>query len=139
MQTLDSPNDIPMRVPEHGRGQLRTGGNNPGSGRPSSAVRQSSRDNYDRGSGFISKLLDLVEAKFDAATSLEDLGELRAMLGELLRGIDISGKYGLGEAKTIIPEEVIEALGQVLGNPDHKIPIESIPGIVNELTGLLKG
>lgn len=35
-----NPDEIPLRVPKHGRGALRVGGTNPGAGRPPDAFRE---------------------------------------------------------------------------------------------------
>jgi hypothetical protein len=68
------PQDIPLRVPAHGKGALRVGGTNPGAGRPpgkfkdflaelrrdpefQDAVRQAAKDPNSRGFGNALKLL----------------------------------------------------------------------------------
>lgn len=35
-----NPEDVPLRVPKHGRGALRVGGTNPGAGRPKEEFRR---------------------------------------------------------------------------------------------------
>jgi hypothetical protein len=63
--------------------------------------------------------------------------EVAGSAGDRLRALDMAGKYGLGEAKVVIPDEIVAAVGDVLG-ADSRIPAEMISEIVARLAERLR-
>ena len=57
---------------------------------------------------------------------------------DLARLADLAGKYGLGEAKVIAPEEFITACAELLG-ADPRIPMEAVTDFVKALRDRLQG
>jgi hypothetical protein len=55
-----------------------------------------------------------------------------ATLANAVRACDILGRYGLGEAKVVLPEELIRIVGLVLGQ-DKRIPAECIEDVTASL------
>jgi hypothetical protein len=90
---------------------------NKGGGRPSSAMRAAARDGFDA-------VITLIQHAIETKQELS--------LGELSRALDILGKYGLGEQKVILPEELINAIAEVLAD-DERIPSECIPDVTAKL------
>lgn len=106
-------------IPGKNGGRLNPGGtpgNKGGPGAPSSAVRKASRESYERGLEVFNKILGLVEKELKECTSLEGLERLKGLLSDVLRGTDMSGKYGLGEPKIFADDEVLEAVSTGLAN-----------------------
>lgn len=111
-------------IPQPHGGALRNGGTNRGGpGRPASEIRAAARDGFEV---TLSKISKLVAEKEDIA------------LTELCRAADVQGKYGMGEAKVIVPDEVIEAVARVLA-ADERIPAECIDDVTRALAEQLKG
>ena len=57
---------------------------------------------------------------------------------DLARLADLAGKYGLGEAKVIAPEEFITACAELLG-ADPRIPMDAVTDFVKALRDRLQG
>jgi hypothetical protein len=67
---------------------------------------------------------------FLARISKGEVGE--ASMGTAVRACDLLGRYGLGEAKVVLPEELVRILGLVLGQ-DSRIPAECIEDVTASL------
>lgn len=94
-------------------------GNKGGSGRPPSALRAHMREILEKRG--LQKLEDIVSGQEDGVTPSESL-----------KAIDICGKFGLGEAKQVMPDEMAEALAQTLAEFEE-IPAEILPKITASL------
>lgn len=99
-------------------------GNKGGTGRPPSQLRAAMRDILAKHG--IEKLEKIVSGTEDGVSPSESL-----------KGIEVCGKFGLGEAKQVVPEEVCNAIAEVLAE-DERIPAEAIPDIVDKLIARLK-
>ena len=87
-------------------GKLLTGGlpgHKGAGGRPSSELRARSRVAFSLGLDFAERLLQ---------------GDVEGSTADKLRALDITGKYGLGEATVLLPEEVVDALVEVFAELD---------------------
>jgi hypothetical protein len=71
---------------------------------------------------------------FLARVSKGEIGE--ASLGTAVRACDILGRYGLGEAKVVLPEELVRVVGLVLGQ-DERIPADCIQDVTANLIAKL--
>ncbi|HSI71708.1 MAG TPA: hypothetical protein VK934_00910 [Fimbriimonas sp.] len=94
--------DSSVREYREGRngGKLLTGGvpgHKGGGGRPSSELRARSRVAFALGLDFAERLL---------------AGDVEGSTADKLRAMDITGKYGLGEATVLLPEEMLGAMAE---------------------------
>lgn len=80
----------------HGGGWLTPGNpGNKGGGVPTKRLRELCREGFSRGVGKVSKIAEgIVE-------------------GDSIRALDVLGKYGLGEQKVMVPEEILQAISQI--------------------------
>jgi predicted RNA-binding protein Jag len=124
---MDSPKP-PLVPQENGRGALYAGGvkGNAGGGRPPSHVRAAHLSNADKGASFIARFLELATLKLEEASTVQDLEELRGYLSEVIRSIDVSNKYGLGEQKVVMPEELVSSLSEALLSERGKVLDEEV-------------
>lgn len=99
-------------------------GNKGGTGRPPSQLRAAMRDIL--ANHGIEKLERIVSGTEDGVSPSESL-----------KGIEVCGKFGLGEAKQVVAEEVIQALAEVLAE-DERIPEDCIGDITSKLIEKLK-
>lgn len=96
-------------------------GNAGGTGRPPNELRLKNRQLHE-------KALAKAEERIDANEHTE------AFLGTVLNA---TGKYGLGEAKVVVPEELIAAVADALAD-DDRIPTECIAGVTARLAEKLR-
>jgi hypothetical protein len=75
-------------------------GNKGGTGRPPSALRAAMREILEAKG--LDKLERIVTGEEDGVSP-----------GESLKAIDICGKFGLGEAKAVLPDELLKAVASV--------------------------
>lgn len=106
-----------VRVPKHGNGLLVTGWQQPGPGRPPSALRALLRESF----------ADRVRI----AESIADSGEHDA--SDRLKAIDLLAKYGLGTTKEISVESVRERVQKTVDVLRARIPADQLPPILAEL------
>ena len=92
----------PHLIPQpNGRGALLSGGvpgHRGAGGRPPDELRRASRESY-------GALLAKLEEKLGAELSVS----------EITQALNVTGKYGLGEIKAIVAEELLRAVGEVAG------------------------
>jgi hypothetical protein len=111
MAEISGENSGPELVPQPHGGALLTGGvkghDGSNAGRPKSAIRELCRQ------GFEEVVPDLVEIAKGAATREWAGNPVGPMFGERVRAADVLAKYGLGEAKAVVPQDVLEAVGEI--------------------------
>jgi hypothetical protein len=105
---VEGENTVETSVQE-GRngGWLKVGnpGNNGGTGRPPNELRLAAREGFGK---FIKKLNEMED---------REMGVL-----EVARALDVCGKYGLGEAKVVVGEELVDAVAQAIA--EEELPSE---------------
>lgn len=114
-----------QETPEHGRGKLNRGGNYGnvfGAGRKKGRVREACLNGFEKG---IPRLVSIATGELENAS-----------VNDSTTALNILAKYGLGEAKQVLPEEMIDALAQSL--EEHDIPQDKIEPICVRLFELLK-
>lgn len=109
--------------PGRNGGTLNVGNPGGGGGRPKERIRRKFREIMEKG---IPALEKIATGEADGVTP-----------GETIKAIDVAGKYGLGEAKVLLPEEFAAALAEVL--TEHpKVDPEIVPEIIEKLIERLK-
>ena len=96
---------------------------NKGGGRPKNRIRELCAEGFAKA---LPRIIKIASGEEDGVTP-----------GESVNGFDKLGKYGLGEAKTVVPEEIITAFAEVLAD-EQSIPSELIPILVQKLIDKLK-
>jgi len=98
----------PVLIEQPHGGALLTGGvkgNSGGPGRPPNQFRLKSAQTY-------SKLNDLVDRKVEKWTTLENADEIPT---DQIKGLmDTTGRFGLGDAKVVVDDEMIDKVMQVI-------------------------
>jgi hypothetical protein len=133
-ENSDGISEPPKLIPRpDGRGALLSGGvpghDGSNAGRKKSAVRELCRQHFE------SIVPDLAEIAKGSATREWAGAEVGPMFGERVRAADVLGKYGLGEAKAIVSQEVLEAVGEVAG---EYVPADRLEAFTNALVDRLK-
>jgi hypothetical protein len=92
-------------------------GNKGGPGAPSSELRKRCREAFSVGIDYATELLQNSERGSDT---------------DKLRALDIAGKYGLGEATTLVRKELVEAVAAVIGDSEL-VPDEAKPALLEQI------
>ena len=98
-------------------------GNKGGTGRPKNRIRELCAEGFKKA---LPRIIDIAAGDADGVSP-----------GESVQGFNALGKYGVGEARVVLPDEFATALVDVLGD-DERIKTEWIPEIVQNLIDKLK-
>lgn len=120
MEGVEKTDEKTVQPGKHG-GWLKVGneGCKGGTGRPSNEIRAASRESY---AAFQEKLKEKLNTELSVT--------------EITQAMNVTGKYGLGEAKVLVPDEIIEALAEVLAV--SSLDADEMSSIIKEFTEKLK-
>ena len=107
-------------VPPHGNGRLRHGsrkGNTPGTGRPSSAIRERLRGSF--------------EERIEVLEEIAD--DPRQTPADRTRAIDLLAKYGLGTLKEVSTEDVRDKLRETISLIRAELPRDHAENLLERM------
>lgn len=122
-----NPVDNPATQPGKNGGTLKRGGTNPGAGRPPNAFREECRRVSQETLPVLERIVKGTAQRGDSKPSFSDS---RAAWSDI-------AKMGYGEAKVVIPDEIIPIIGIILGE-EPEISMECIERITERLIERLK-
>lgn len=105
----------PEKIPQKHGGALLSGGkpgNKGGPGRPPSGLREACREIFE---GSLENLKTIAQGTAKRPFMGD---EVPPLFSEQIKAIDTAGKYGLGEAKVVVPEELAGLVADVLASCD---------------------
>jgi hypothetical protein len=115
------------RVPAHGRGRLLVGGKigNKGGGRPPCAIKAACRESFQKGVQTAAKIAMGQKASAGAEPPTN---------ADIIRALNILGKYGFAETDTVLPQQLIPIISQLIS---EYVPPENRLSAINRFIELL--
>lgn len=108
---------MPVLVPQPHGGAIYSGGvpgHEGAGGRPKSTVREKCKAGFEAALPYITRIA--------TGKTGDAIDALIPNAGESIRAVDVLGKYGLGEAKVIVPDELYDIVAKVLARTPKLAP-----------------
>lgn len=117
-----------LRIPRHGRGRLLVGGmpGNKGGGRPPCQIKALCRQGFAEAVAGATKL-----AKGDRINE----NTPKPSNADMIRALGVLGRYGFAETETVVPEEIAQAVANVL---NAHLPTDRVVAAIDALVKRLE-